>query len=162
MREVYIIRHGKSSWKIPSWTDKERPLKNKGRKRTAKVAKYLKKRGIKPDLIITSHAKRAKQTAKILQKILGKDIPIRVEKILYTGDEENIFDLLYGLDDKIQRVFIVGHNPDLTDWVNRFKDKKIMNLPTSGTFGVGFYAEKWDDLPWASWQELLYVEPKEQ
>ncbi len=161
MREVYIIRHGKSSWKIPSWTDKERPLKNKGRKRTSKVAKYLKKRRIKPDLILTSHAKRAKQTAKILAKVLGGDIPVRVEKILYTGDEENMMDLLYGLDDKIQRVFIVGHNPDLTDWVNRFKDKKIMNLPTSGVFGVGFYAKSWNDIPWASWQELLYVEPKE-
>jgi len=160
MREVYVIRHGKSSWKIPSWTDKERPLKNKGRKRTAKVAKYLKKQGVKPDLIITSHAKRAKQTAKILQKILGRDIPLQIEKKLYTGDEEDIYDLLFGLDDNVHKVFVVGHNPDLTDWVNRYKDKKIINLPTSGVFGVGFYARSWKDLPWASWQELLYVEPK--
>ena len=160
MREVYIVRHGKSSWELPSWSDRERPLKKKGRKRTEKVAKFLKKKGVKPDIIITSHAKRAKQTAKILRKVLGDDIPVRVEKILYTGDEENINDLLYGLDDDVQRVFIVGHNPDLTDWVNRYKEEKIMNLPTSAVFGIGFYAKKWNDIPWASWQELIYVEPK--
>ncbi len=160
MREVYVIRHGKSSWDIPEWTDLERPLRKKGKKRTAKVAKYLKKKGIKPQLILTSPAKRAKQTAKILREVLGEKIPIRTEKILYTGDEDDLETLLYGLDDDIQRVFIVGHNPDLTDWVNKYKDEKIYNLPTSGVFGVGFYAKKWNDLPWASWQELLYVEPK--
>ncbi|NPA45602.1 MAG: phosphohistidine phosphatase SixA [Chlorobi bacterium] len=160
MKEVYVIRHGKSSWEIPEWSDEERPLRKKGKKRTQKVAKYLKKKGIVPQLILTSPAKRAKQTAKILREVLGEKIPVRTEKILYTGDEDDMEALLYGLDDKIERVFVVGHNPDLTDWVNKYKDEKIFNFPTSAVFGVGFYAKKWPDLPWASYQELLYVEPK--
>jgi len=160
MKRVFVIRHGKSSWENPSWKDIERPLLKKGVKRTKRVAKFLKSVGIKPDLILTSPAKRARLTAGILRDVLGEDIPVRTEDVIYYGDSDDLDTLLYGLDNDVDTVFIVGHNPDLTDWVNRYKDEEIWNLPTSGTFGVAFHTDKWEDIPLADYEEILYVEPK--
>ncbi len=160
MKRVLVMRHGKSSWENPRWSDLERPLLGKGRKRTKKIGRLLKKTGIRPDLILSSPAKRARQTAEIMREILGETIPVKEEQVIYFGDEDDLSDLLLGLSETVNTVLIVGHNPDLTDWVNRYKEEKIWNLPTSGIFGVAFDTERWEDLPLAGWEEILYVEPK--
>jgi phosphohistidine phosphatase len=160
MKKVFVIRHGKSSWENPSWKDVERPLLKKGKKRTKRIAKFLKLNNFVPDLMLVSPAKRAKMTAKIINEVFDNTIPVREEKAVYYGDENDLDALLYGLDNKIKTVFIIGHNPDLTDWVNRYKRPEIWNLPTSGVFGVSFSTEKWEDIPLAGFKEILYLEPK--
>ncbi len=160
MKEVFVVRHGKSSWENPSWKDVERPLLKKGKKRTERIAKFLFLNGFKPDLILTSHAKRARMTAKILAGYWEEDIPVQVEEIIYHGDENDLETLLYGLDNRIKRVFIIGHNPDLTDWVNKYKEEPIWNLPTSGVFGIRFKTAKWENIALADYREILYLEPK--
>ena len=160
MKQVFVIRHGKSSWENPAWKDIERPLLKKGKKRTKRVAKFLKINNFVPGLMLVSPAKRAKMTAAIINEIFGNAIPVRVEKAIYEGDENDLDTLLYGLDNRINTVFIVGHNPDLTDWVNRYKKPGIWNLPTSGVFGVSFATGKWEEIPMADYKEILYLEPK--
>ena len=160
MKEVFVIRHGKSSWENPSWKDIERPLLKKGKKRTERIAKFLFLNGFKPDLILTSHAKRARMTAKIIAGYWNENIPVRIEKIIYHGDENDMESLLYGLDNRFNRVFIVGHNPDLTDWVNKYKEEPIWNLPTSGVFGVQFKTSKWVNIAMSDFREIFYLEPK--
>jgi phosphohistidine phosphatase len=159
MKRVFVIRHGKSSWENPSWKDFERPLLKKGKKRTKRVARFIRFSGYTPDLILTSPAVRAKMTADILASVWG-NVPVREEEIIYTGDENDLETLLYGLDNSLNTVFLVGHNPDLTDWVNLYKTKKIWNFPTSAAFGVEFYTDKWEELPVSRWGEIFYVEPK--
>ncbi len=68
MKHLFIIRHGKASQQM--MPDIKRPLIEKGIKRTTKRAKSLKDLGIKPDLIVSSPAVRAFQTAEIFAKIL--------------------------------------------------------------------------------------------
>ncbi|NPA42553.1 MAG: phosphohistidine phosphatase SixA [Chlorobi bacterium] len=159
MKKVFVMRHGKSSWENPAWSDIERPLLKKGIKRTKRVAEFLKANDIRPDLILTSPAKRALRTAEILSDIWG-GVPIRVEEKIYYGDSDDLDAILYGLDNNLDTVFLVGHNPDLTDWVNEYKENRIWNLPTSGVFGVAFDTDSWEDLPGAPYREIVYVEPK--
>jgi len=115
MKQVFVIRHGKSSWENPGWKDIERPLLKKGIKRTKRIGKFLKNTGFRPDLILASPAKRAQMTAAILSDIWDGEIPVRTEDIIYYGDSEDLDTLLYGLDDRINTVFIIGHNPDRPD-----------------------------------------------
>ena len=159
MKQVFVIRHGKSSWENPHWKDIERPLMKKGRKRTKKIAAFLKSNAYVPDLILSSHAKRALETAGILSDVFG-GVPVDVESVIYDGNEEDLDDILMGLPEQITTVFIVGHNPDLTDWVNRFKEEKIYHFPTSAVFGVRFLTDRWEDVAVAPYEEILYAEPK--
>ncbi len=145
MKKLLIARHAKSSWDDFTIEDHERPILEKGKQKSIKVATALKQKKILPDLIISSTAKRAKETAIILATELGYPVDnIRYEKRLYHADADDIFDELFGLDDSIDSVMVVGHNPTLTDLVNHFSKTMIDNLPTSAVAAVTFKTNKWE------------------
>ena len=145
MKTLYIIRHGKSAWNEPGLNDSERPLLQKGISRTRQVAEHLVQAQAKPDLILSSHAVRAFETAKIIAH--GVEYPeekIIMSNKIYYSDAEGIFELFYDLSEDIHSLMLVGHNPTLTDMANEFLTQKIDNLPTSGAVCVEFNTDSWE------------------
>ena len=63
MKTLYIVRHAKSSWDNLSIDDFDRPLNKKGLKDAPKMAKHFADTYQRPDLIISSPARRALETA---------------------------------------------------------------------------------------------------
>jgi phosphohistidine phosphatase len=148
MKTIYIVRHAKSSWNQTDMTDEKRPLMEKGKKRTKKVIDYLHKNHIEVDYIITSHAVRAYETAKILAHGLKYPIGnIKVDPQIYHADGDSILNQFYDLPDRFESVMIVGHNPSLTDLVNLFLTSPIDNLPTSGVVSFSFDTDQWEKVP---------------
>lgn len=144
MKTIYILRHAKSSWDFPHLADDERPLLDKGKKRTRLINEFLLGKNIKPDLIITSHAVRAYDTARIVARAIGYPREdIRISKTIYHADAANLIDQFYDLPDTAKSAMLVGHNPTLTNFVNRYLDKKIEWLPTSGLVGISFHTDQW-------------------
>ncbi len=87
MKTLYIVRHAKSSWNKVDMPDEKRPLMEKGKKRTKKVIDYLLANHIKVDYIISSHAVRAHETAKILAHALKYPIEnIKIDSNIYHGN----------------------------------------------------------------------------
>ncbi len=160
MKELALMRHGKSAWDKPYQTDKERPLKSKGKKRTKKIARFLREKNFIPELIVSSDATRAIQTAKVIRKELGISADIKIEPLIYSGDEEDVLHIIYGLDNSVNRVLIIGHNPDFTELVNEFSDEPVFHLPTSGTLAVRFHTDKWENIPLAKKETLFFITPK--
>ena len=147
MKQLYIARHAKSSWDDFTISDHERPILGKGRRKTEKVANTLKSKAILPELIISSTAQRAKETALLLAKGLGyPEDKIVFNKNIYHASDDEVLRELYGLDNTIKSVMIVGHNPTLTDVVNRFSKEMIDNLPTSAVAAVTFKTDKWENI----------------
>ena len=56
MKTLLLMRHGKSSWKDETLEDHERPLKKRGRKDSARIAREIRKQDLVPDLILCSSA----------------------------------------------------------------------------------------------------------
>ncbi|MFZ4739579.1 MAG: SixA phosphatase family protein [Bacteroidales bacterium] len=147
MKFLYFIRHGKSSWDFTQLTDEERPLIEKGIKRTKKIGNYLNKENIKADLIISSHANRAFNTAQIIaKKINYPQDKIIIDKKIYDLGIDNLFNTIFGISDEYNSVFIFGHNPTFTNIANYFLDEKIDNLPTSGLVCIEFETDKWNKI----------------
>lgn len=145
MKTIYIVRHAKSSWDKIDLPDEKRPILEKGKKRTEKVIAYLKENHIKVDYIISSHATRAYETAKILAQGLKYPLEnIKINQELYHADGESIRDQICELPDRFDSVMIVGHNPSLTDLVNLFLKSPIDNLPTSGVASFSFDTDSWE------------------
>jgi phosphohistidine phosphatase len=150
MKTILITRHAKSSWKDASLKDEERPLLEKGKKRTRKVINFLHERDVTVDCIISSHALRAVETARIFAHALRYPLDeILIDPHVYTSDGDGLTDRLFDLPDRCERVMIVGHNPAMTDFANRFLDKPIENLPTSGIISITFKTERWEEVPLA-------------
>lgn len=161
MKSLYIVRHAKSSWDHPGLEDFQRPLMEKGKKRSKYIVDFFQEEKIHVDLIISSHAVRAHETAKILAK--GMQYPkskILISKNLYFGYSDNVFDVFNDLPDDVNSVMIVGHNPTFTNFANYFLDQKIDNLPTSGVVCIAFDMDSWANIQDASSKVKFVISPR--
>lgn len=145
MKKIILIRHGKSAWDQPFLSDHERPLAERGLRDLPKMAKRLKKREIFPDLILSSSAVRAIETAKITAEALE----IEEEKIvvidkLYHAPAHTILKYIKMQHDSVDTLFVVGHNPGFNELIE-FLGGRLDNLPTSGQFGFKIQSEHWAD-----------------
>src|SRR5262245_33050308 len=130
MKTLLLIRHAKSSWDDTALPDKDRPLSDRGRRDAPKMGERLAKRDVKPDLILSSPAMRALQTAEIFAKKLDyrrKDIV--VDDQLYAVGADGLLDVIHNLGGKLDRVILFGHNPALTELAHRLSTK-ITHMPT--------------------------------
>lgn len=161
MKTLFLLRHGKSSWDDARLADEERPLTPKGIHDAGEVAGWLSRQGVKPGLIIASPAKRAYETALIVAGRL--DYPkekIRVEPKVYEGDYEELPDLLYGLDDALSSVMIVGHNPAITLFANLYVKPALGPMKTSAVAGISFRSETWSGIPLSHAKLEMLINPK--
>lgn len=148
MKQLFLFRHGKSSWDTQGLSDYDRPLLHKGQQRTAKVAKHLLDMGALPDLMVTSPAVRASQTAMIVAEILG----FPVEKVLanpslYLASPDQIWDVIIALPDSAGKVILFGHNTGFTEFINLSGIARLDWLPTSGVASASFSCDHWYDCP---------------
>jgi phosphohistidine phosphatase len=146
MKKFILVRHGKSAWDRPFLADHDRPLADRGLRDAPKMAKRLKKRGVDPDLILSSSALRALHTAQITAEEL--EIPIKkivVEENLFHASPNVILKYMRMQQDTIQTLLIFGHNPGLNDLID-YLGGDIENLPTSGQFGFKLKSEHWGEL----------------
>lgn len=161
-RKLVMIRHAKSSWANPLQSDFERPLNDRGEKDAPMMGERLKKQNIIPDIIIASTAKRAKQTAKKIAKAIGynEDKIVWQEK-LYHCIPPVFEEVMYEVADDVKTVFIVAHNPGITEFVNQLSDKFcIDNMPTCGVVGASFDAEQWNEFARTEKTVFLFDAPK--
>jgi phosphohistidine phosphatase len=162
MKTLLLVRHAKSSWQHAGLSDEQRPLLEKGKKRTKKVIDYLLGEDVKVDLIITSHAVRAYDTARIIAHALGiREEDLSVSKRMYHATAEHLYDQFFDLSNDINNLMMVGHNPAFTNFANHFLDKKIDWLPTSGVVSVSFDTNLWVNLPMAPAKTNFVIFPKE-
>ncbi len=161
MKTLLLVRHAKSSWKEPGLQDFERPLLEKGKSRTEKVAIYLRERKVFPDLIVSSHAVRAFETAKIFAEVLGyPHHEIQVDGQVYFSGATGLQQVAFGLPDGKNTVIMVGHNPAITQFANEFLENKIDYMPTSAVVSISFDTAEWKEIPLASKKINFVVYPK--
>src|SRR5437899_10475758 len=91
MKTLFLVRHAKSSWDDTALPDKDRPLNDRGKRDAPKMGERLAKRDVKPDLILSSPARRALTTAEIIAKKLDyKRKDIVADDRLYAGEADDL------------------------------------------------------------------------
>ncbi|MFK7906993.1 MAG: histidine phosphatase family protein [Chitinophagales bacterium] len=163
MKTLYLIRHAKSSWKDLSLEDIERPLNKRGKKDAPLIGQYLKKKGATPDLLISSPAKRAYTTAKLVAKELDYDVAdIVKDKKIYVFDYsgKDVMEVVRNIKNKHDVVMIFGHNPTFSHLSNSFTDKQIEEMPTCGTVCFQFDTDKWKEIEDSEAELIFSIHPK--
>lgn len=110
------------------------------------MGKRLSKRGVKPDLLVSSPALRALTTAQLIADELGyqrKDII--VDERLYASSPDDLLAIICALDDKVDRVMLFGHNPEFTDLTHRLSND-VIDMPTCAVAEFRFDAKAWADV----------------
>jgi len=154
------MRHAKSSWDDFSISDFDRPLNARGEKAAPLMGEVLKQKNIKPDLLLSSPANRAKTTAKIIADITGYGSEnITYQKSIYESSEMNIMMIVNAIDESVDSCMLVGHNPALTSVINALSRFSLDNLPTAGIVAITFEGA-WKDIKPMSGAFVFFEYPK--
>lgn len=161
LKKLYLIRHAKSSWKEMGIDDFERPLNKRGKRDVPFMAKRLKHFGVKPDLIIASPALRAKITALEIAKVLQyNEGDILFEAALYDSSYEKYRYLLDSLDEQYKSVFIIAHNPEITEVGERLSGAILTEIPTCAIVCIAFDTKSFKNIEEESGKVLFFDYPK--
>ena len=163
-RKLVLIRHAKSSWANPLQSDYDRPLNDRGIHDATMMGERLKAKGIIPDQIIASTAKRAAQTAVKIAAALGyPEDKINWQERLYHCNSSVFDEVLDSIEDEVQTVFIIAHNPGVSEYAGAFSaGSPIDHMPTCGVAGVEVDTEHWYEFHNTKRQVFLFDYPKKQ
>jgi phosphohistidine phosphatase len=151
MKYLYLLRHGKSSWKDPTLRDHDRPLAGRGRRAAKAIAKHIREQGIAPELVICSTARRARQTLEGIEPARGTRT-VQVEEQVYLADANALLERLRRVPDQLSSVLLIGHNPALHDLALELArpGSKLHGLdtkyPTGALVTLSFDDSSWRDL----------------
>ena len=159
-RTLFLVRHAKSSWDDVALPDKERPLADRGKRDAPMMGKRLAKRKVKPDLILSSPARRALSTAEIIAKELNyRADDIVVDDRLYATEAETLLGVIGELSDKLKCVMLFGHNPEFTDLAHRLSNEPAL-MPTCAVAQLTFVSTSWSSISSTKPAEVLLDYPK--
>ena len=160
-KTLYLVRHAKSSWKDGSLSDRDRPLNKRGRRSAPDMGSRMANQGHRPDLIVSSPANRAITTARMIALEVDYDLmDIVTDENLYFSGISGMANVLQGIDDRYQKVMMVGHNPTITGLMNTLGDTPVANMPTCAIAVIGLNMDSWADLDQVQGDLLGYDYPK--
>lgn len=159
MKQLLLVRHGKSDWGNPDLKDFDRPLNKRGKENAPEMAERLIKRGFHFDLMVSSLAKRAKSTAKFFAEAYQIDA-IQYEESIYEANTNALLKVVNSLNDNADTVIMFGHNPGFTDLVNELSDANIYNIPTAGMVLMSFPFYSWQMVSRGTGELVFFDYPK--
>jgi phosphohistidine phosphatase len=162
MLRITLIRHAKTAPAYDGQEDWNRELEAKGRHEAQVMGQRLKDRELIPDLVITSPAVRARSTAKILcEQIKVRGNHVIEDERLYLASPDVMLTVVKELAGKHNHVFVVGHNPGITEFGDRLShDRPIDNMPTCAVFTLEFEVKSWSEIEWRSGINVEFDYPR--
>lgn len=162
MKELFLIRHAKSSWTDDSLQDIDRPLNKRGNRQVAAMARPLLTLGALDDPVYVSHACRARQTIEgLLEQLPEHDLVsgIRFEPTLYTFRAKQLFKWLKQLHSDAPSLTVIGHNPALTDLAGMLTDDPVPDMVTGAVLHLQLPLDDWRQLGKKPGQVVRYLPP---
>ena len=146
MKKLILFRHAKSSWSHDV-SDRDRPLTEKGIRKTEKISVTSKNIFFNTEVFYSSPANRALHTASIIINQLNLSFRnLHVEEDLYTFESSKLIKFIRDIPNSFSNVICVGHNPAFTNVTNLLSDSNIENLPTSSWAEITFSQNSWTDI----------------
>ena len=144
-RSVLVMRHAKAESPETDTKDHDRRLTDRGRRDSGRIGRLLREEGLLPDLIITSTATRARETAEALAAAGGYAGDMQRKRALYLAGSDACIRILSALEASHLRVLVIAHNPGVEALVQLLTGAST-TMPTAALVEIA--------LPIQSWREL--------
>jgi phosphohistidine phosphatase len=169
MLTLSLLRHAKSSWSNPALPDRERPLATRGVTDAPLMGKAMAERGIDPELVLCSSARRTRDTLDLVLPELRVEPKIVYVDALYHASPEEMLELLHGVQPGANRVMLVGHNPEIQAFAldlvgsgpKHFRDRLRTKYPTAGLAVINFVSGLWKSVSVNSGTLNLFLSPRD-
>ncbi len=146
MKRLTLIRHAQADNPLPDQQDWHRPLTKRGQRDAKEMSRRLKEQQPRPEIILSSPAIRAKQTAEIFAACFAKAELVMNEE-LYLAEPKNLLAAIQQLGDVADHLILVGHNPGISELADQLsKDRRIEGMPTASIVTMEFSITTWQAL----------------
>jgi phosphohistidine phosphatase len=161
VKRLVLVRHAKAAKDDPRLRDFDRPLAPRGEEDAAALGRRLARRGVAPDELLASPARRTLETARLIAREL--DFPwdaIRLERGIYGAEPGDLLEVVRRTADRVERLLLVGHNPGISelarDLVREFREE----MPTAAVVAIELPVDTWHDVRPGRGALLFYDFPK--
>lgn len=163
-RTLVLIRHAKSDWGNAALRDYDRPLNARGLRDAPELGRRLREDlKVAPGKILSSTARRAAETTHgILKGLDLAQMAVQWEDQMYHAAPATLEEVLFGVDDSYRVVFMVAHNPGISEFAHRLlPGLPLAEMPTCCAVALQTDATRWTDLP-LSRTTLLFIDTPKQ
>ena len=169
VRTLLLMRHAKSSWDRPEVADVDRPLAPRGQEAAPLIARHIKERKWRPDLVLCSHAERVRATWQLMAPVLGRSIECRTLRAIYLGAPSRLLEALRRAGDEVGTLMLIGHNPGLgrlaVSLCGAGPKKALARMrtkfPTATLAVIGFEVDHWREIAPGAGRLEAFVRPKD-
>lgn len=163
VKTLALVRHAKSNWEDRNLADRDRPLNGRGKRDAPLMGRRIAKAGIRPSLIISSPAKRAWSTAKIIAREMSYPREfLQREHDLYLASLDDLLDVVATQDAGFNSLMLFGHNPGLTEFANLLVPGLTNNVPTAGVVVVDMDTDEWSIYELPATRLVLFDYPRKK
>jgi phosphohistidine phosphatase len=168
-KQLFILRHAKSSWDDQRVSDHDRPLAPRGRRAVTVLHEYVRSRAIEPSLVLCSTSRRTVETLEGVAPT-GRAL---IESELYGASAGSLLDRIRQIEPETPSAMVIGHNPGMQMLVLRLaahsggpldEDCDFATVqrkfPTGALATIKFECE-WRDLAAGSGRLTGLVRPKD-
>jgi len=161
LKRLTLMRHANAQWKDPQISDFDRPLNRRGSSEAEAMARRLIELKLFPTALLTSPARRARQTADIVARELGMTArKARIEESLYLAPAHEILRVIHRTGPRIAHLLVVGHNPGITEAANLLLAAPgIEALATAAVCSLSFDARNWAQIGIGNLRDSLHESP---
>lgn len=160
MKTLLLLRHAKSSKDDPSLKDFDRPLNARGKKDTQLIGTYIRNQKMNADLVISSPAERARQTAELVLKSAGLKVELTFDKRIYEASGRRFLNVISQVEDTANTVILIGHNSGFEELFEALIGE-ARHLPTASLTCIELDVEKWSKVRTGVGYLKWLVAPKE-
>jgi phosphohistidine phosphatase len=169
MLTLSLLRHAKSSWNNPALPDQDRPLATRGVTDAPLMGRAMAERGIDPDLVLCSPARRTRDTLALVLPELKVEPEVVYRDELYHPSPAEMLEILRDAPPSASRLLIVGHNPEIQAFAlnlvgsgpKHYRDRLEEKFPTAGLAVINFTSGTWKGVTVNSGSLNLFLSPKD-
>jgi len=162
MKKLYIVRHSKAVETAPDFSDFNRCLAEYGVAKATTIAQYLARDLDQVELMLSSPACRALETARIFAEKLNYPLTeiIQQEPLYHFGGINRAIDIIAHVDDDVKTLMLFGHNPTFNALCWNLCQEFREGLPTSAVVGIAFNTSSWPEAIRKGGKLLTYLTKK--
>jgi phosphohistidine phosphatase len=148
MKTIYILRHGSSHEALDKIADKDRRLTKNGKLEIGYVAKKTIQAAEYPDLIVSSDALRAVETANIFAKEINyPENKIQILPMLYESKNPlDVLQFIESVSENFTSLCLVGHNPLLEEFLEILLPDSGLDVVKGELISISCDSNLWDKI----------------
>jgi phosphohistidine phosphatase len=142
VKTLLLLRHAKAEDGGATVPDFERSLNDRGRKEARLIGTFIRKHELKLNLVLSSSAKRARETTELVLAPGVVDVDVRYDQRIYEASPARLREAISEVENACRTVLVVGHNPGMEELLRLLTDR-VEQMATATLAKIDVNTNSW-------------------